>query len=142
MYSISELLSEGNEFRMLEPHTHTHTIPLGAIHNCQHLIECAKHTLSQNPFPPQKVYISTFFKWKICHEIDKTKWVKMSKVYGINIFFHFFSRSHCTVKMTENWRWSKNVLCCGMLFSSMGDFYMIYQSGSWCKRNTTHLTNQ
>ncbi len=43
---------------------------LGAVHNCQHLNECTKHTFSDPP-PPQKVYPSTFFKWIICHENDK-----------------------------------------------------------------------
>ncbi len=51
---------------------------VGAIHNCQHLNECTKHTLSQIPFPPQKVYALTFFKWIICHENDNKN--------GINCF--------------------------------------------------------
>ncbi len=45
---------------------------LGVVHNCQYLNECTKHTFSDPP-PLQKVYISTFFKWIICHENDKKK---------------------------------------------------------------------
>ncbi len=62
---------------------------LGAIHNCQHLNECTKHTLSQIPLPPQKGYTLTFFKWIICHENDKKlKLAKMLKMYRIKGFFH------------------------------------------------------
>ncbi len=57
---------------------------LGAVHNCQYLNECTKHSLSQTPPPlPQKMYTSTFFKWIICHEF------LFLKVYRINFFFHW-----------------------------------------------------
>ncbi len=49
-----------------------HRNTLRAIHNCQHLNECTKYTLSHTT-PPQKVYTSTFFKWIICHENDLKK---------------------------------------------------------------------
>ncbi len=52
---------------------------LGAVHDCQHLNEYTKHTLSQSTYP-QKVYTSTFFKWIICHENDKIL-TKMLKGY-------------------------------------------------------------
>ncbi len=46
-----------------------HIFHLGAIHNCQHLNECTKHTLSQTPLPSKNVH-STFFKWIIFYEND------------------------------------------------------------------------
>ncbi len=60
-------------------------LPLGAIHNCQSLIECTKHTLSQTASPSKSVHHSIFqmnnLPWK------KKNWVKMLKVYRINVFF-------------------------------------------------------
>ncbi len=55
---------------------------LGVVHNCQCLNKCTKYTLSQTPFP-SKMYTSTFFKWKICHE-NKEK-----KELNIDFFPHF-----------------------------------------------------
>ncbi len=56
----------------LTPKVNTNNYNLGAIHNCQHLKECTKHTFSY-PLLPQKLSRSTFFKWIICQENDKKK---------------------------------------------------------------------
>ncbi len=45
----------------------------------------AQNILSQTSPPPQNVYTSMFFKWKICFENDK-RWNKMFKVNGIWVF--------------------------------------------------------
>ena len=49
-----------------------------AVHNrqCLSKLVCRTHTFLDSP-PPQKMYTSTFFKWKICHEND-IKLVKMT----------------------------------------------------------------
>ncbi len=55
-----------------------------AIHNCQHLNRCIKYTFLDPPSPSKSVHIN-IFQMENLHENDK-KWVKMLKVYGINIF--------------------------------------------------------
>ncbi len=48
-------------------------VVLGAVHNCQHLNGCTKHTLSQTPFPLKKCTPQHF---------------SILKLYEIKFFFH------------------------------------------------------
>ncbi len=72
--------------------SHKSNFILGAIHNCQLVNECTKHTFSDS-LPPSKSVHNIFQ----INNLPQKKRVKMLKVYRINFFFQSSPKRFCTL---------------------------------------------